>query len=78
MIFVFIIWASSYIYLLLSLRIQIKKVKSNITLALLLISSVGLIVAGFLHTDTACPITDEKPVCTPIKVDSNEKHVKNH
>lgn len=79
MIVVFIIWASSYIYLLVGLRIQIRKVKSNISLTLLFISSIGLIIAGFLNTDPSIPNnTEEKRVCTPIKTHSNEKHVKYH
>lgn len=77
MIFVFMVWASSYGYLLISLRLQKKGKKSTLSLALLLLSSIGLIIAGMINTDaTIMNKEEDKQICSPVKLKTNEKHSK--
>ena len=77
LIFVFIVWVSSYAYLLLSLRLQRKGKKRHLSLALLLVSSIGLIIAGMINTDATIMSKDEdKQICIPVKLKTNEKHSK--
>lgn len=55
MLIVFIIWVLSYTYLLMSLRFRIRHFRKKISIAILLISSLGLIIASILNIDPMSP-----------------------
>lgn len=59
MIFAFIMWALSYTALFFSIRSQTRNLGGNIGLGLLLVSALGLIIAGIFITDPVTAGKDE-------------------
>ncbi|MBB2147988.1 hypothetical protein [Pedobacter gandavensis] len=74
---VFAIWAFSYACLLMNLPPRIKSWKGKISLALLLLSSTGLIIAGMLNVNPMRPPKgDNQQIQKSLKLPSNERHLK--
>ncbi|WP_316752679.1 hypothetical protein [Pedobacter gandavensis] len=77
-VFVFVVWFLSYTCLWMSLRFQIRALRAKISLALLLISSIGLIFAGILNMNPAPPFKEDyRQINKPPKPGLNEeRHIR--
>lgn len=78
MLLVFLIWVSSYAYLLISLRLKMKSSGAKISLTLLLISSIGLIIAGISNLEFDCPnkTTPKHIIHKSLKSPANERIIR--
>ncbi len=79
MVFIFIVWVLSYTYLLISsIHLKMNWLQPRISLSILLISSIGLIIAAMLNMESSVSFKSQirQTIHKPIKSSSNEKYIR--